>query len=357
MNKIDTEVFQIGSSVIYCGSSVIAVFDKLISQYDKIFLLVDENTNQFCLPNIETSHDEFFSTKIIIPSGESNKTLATTQEIWNTFVEENANRRSLLVNLGGGTITDIGGFAASTFMRGIPFINVPTTLLAMIDASIGGKTGIDYKEFKNYIGTFQFPEAVFVIPALLESLDMRQRISGFAEMIKHAIVADSGLWNKILQSDKVDDLDTIIPLLHEAIQVKVDIVNRDFRESGERKKLNFGHTVGHAIESHYLKNGKPILHGEAVAIGMLVESLLSLQNKLLQHSGFKQIERVIRKTFSIPSMKGEDIDEILHLMQFDKKNHSNEIHFSIPVKIGECHTDKTFTLNKIQSALEEILLR
>ena len=354
MGTTDRKRISIGSSEIYCKASARPEFWMETKKYDKVFLLVDENTNQYCLPAILKSEREFFDAKIIIPSGETNKTLETAKEIWQTLLEINANRKSLLVNLGGGTITDIGGFAASTFMRGIPFVNIPTTLLAMIDASIGGKTGVDYQGYKNYLGTFHFPEAVYIIPSLLESLDVRQLKSGFAELIKHAIVADAELWQKI---EKYDDVDfkNVEPLIRDAIQIKVDIVNQDFREAGERKKLNFGHTVGHAIESLYLQSGKNILHGEAVAIGMLVESSLSVKGKLLSKNDFEKIESIIRRFFPIPSLNDEEIKKILHLIHFDKKNHSNKIHFSLPAKIGSCHVDQFFAESEILFALKEVL--
>ncbi len=321
--------------------------------FDKVFLLVDENTNQYCLPVISGKGDVFFDTKIIIPSGEANKNLKTVEQIWKVMIEEKASRRSLIINLGGGVVTDIGGFAAATFMRGISFINVPTTLLAMVDASIGGKTGIDFDGYKNYIGAFRKPEAVYIFPSLLESLDLRQIRAGFAEMIKHALIADTDLWDSIRKTEHIS-CEEITPLLPAAIDVKTEIIQRDFREQGERKKLNFGHTVGHAIESYFLNKGKGILHGEAVAAGMLAESFLAKEAQILAEKDYSAIRDLIEKHYTLPSFEVNELQEIFHWMRYDKKNEGDMIYFSLPDRIGHCLVNRTFSDIRIQDSLSRV---
>ena len=345
-----------GSSSIILGDDAIAELLTAIHKFDKVFLLVDENTNQYCLPKIGGSQNGFFDFKIIIPSGEANKNLKTVEQIWKILIEENANRKSLIVNLGGGTVTDIGGFAAATFMRGISFINLPTTLLAMIDAAIGGKTGIDFDDFKNYIGAFRLPDMVYIVPRFLESLDERQMRAGFAEMLKHALVAGVELWNAIQSISQVS-LDALIPLIPAAVRIKTDIISRDFTERGERQKLNFGHTVGHAIETFLLGKGKSILHGEAVAVGMFVEAYLAKEAHLLPEEDFAAIRDLIKKYYTLPSFETNDLSEIFHLMKYDKKNEKGEIYFSIPNRIGHCLIRQTFTDGQIAESLESCLLK
>ena len=345
---------NIGTSQLFWGEEVFHFFFESLQKWEKVFLLVDENTNQHCLPILEKYQDSFFDTKIIIPSGELNKNIITTQEIWKVLVDENANRNSIIVNLGGGTVTDIGGFAASTFMRGISFIHIPTTLLSMIDAAIGGKTGIDFEHYKNYIGTFHFPDSIFISPDFLSSLHPKQIISGFAELIKHAIVADANLWNKINSLQNVTAV-TISTLLIPSLQVKVNIVNQDFKELGKRKILNFGHTVGHAIESYALTSKKNFLHGEAVAIGILIESHISKEIGYLSTFEFIQIQDLIQRFYRIPRFNQVEINTILDLMRYDKKNKDGEINFSLPDKIGHCLINQNVDSSQILKSLSTFL--
>jgi 3-dehydroquinate synthase len=351
LHKID-----IGNSQLFWGTKAFHFFFETLQKWEKVFLLVDENTNQYCLPILEKDQNSFFDTKIIIPSGELNKNIITTQEIWKVLVEENANRKSIIINLGGGTITDIGGFAASTFMRGIPFVHIPTTLLSMIDAALGGKTGIDFEHYKNYIGTFHFPESIFIFPDFLSSLPPKQILSGFAELIKHAIVADANLWDKIKSLQSVT-INTITTLLIQSLKVKVNIVNQDFKELGKRKILNFGHTVGHAIESYALKSKNNFLHGEAVAIGILVESHISKELGYLSPFEFTQIQKLIQQLYKIPRFNQSELNTILDLMRYDKKNEDGRIIFSLPDKIGHCLINQHIDPIKIQNSLSTFLTK
>ncbi len=345
---------NIGNSEVFWGEEVFQIFFETLNNWESVFLLVDENTNQYCLPFLEKIQHSFFDTKIIIPSGELNKNIITTQEIWKVLVDENANRKSVIVNLGGGTITDIGGFAASTFMRGIPFIHIPTTLLSMIDAAIGGKTGIDFEHYKNYIGTFHFPESIFISPHFLDSLAPRQITSGFAELIKHAIIADANLWEKIYPIQNITT-NFISSVIIQALQVKANIVNQDFKDLGKRKTLNHGHTVGHAIESFTLKSKKHLLHGEAVAIGILIEGHLSKEIGLLAETDFIQIKELILQFYPLPHFNKSELNDIIELMRYDKKNEDGNIIFSLPDKIGHCLINQKVDSPQILNSLSTFL--
>lgn len=243
----------------------------------KVFILVDSNTHIVCLAKF-LSHVEFYSPIEIIeiPAGESHKNINTCMQVWRSLRDLSADRKSLVINLGGGVVTDLGGFVASTFKRGIEFINVPTTLLAMVDASVGGKTGVDLDLSKNQIGTISFAKMVLIDPLFLDSLPAHEMRSGLAEMLKHGLIFDRNYWNhlKDLKALKLSDLDQLI---HHSVKLKHSIVSKDPNEMGERKFLNFGHTLGHAIESYCLENQKQnaLLHGEAIAIGMILESYIS----------------------------------------------------------------------------------
>ncbi|MGZ5196974.1 MAG: 3-dehydroquinate synthase, partial [Kaistella sp.] len=241
----------------------------------KIIVLVDENTHEYCLPvllgNLET---EIPFEIIEIEAGEDLKTIEIATQLWEILSDFEADRKALMINLGGGVITDMGGFVASTYKRGIRFINLPTTLLGMCDASIGGKTGIDHNFLKNIIGTFAVPEQIFVFPEYLKTLPFPELRSGFAEMLKHGLIADEKHWNDLISIQELS-AENIFPFIETSMKIKQNIVEQDFREQHLRKTLNFGHTVGHALESLFLQQAKPIPHGEAVVLGMIIETRLS----------------------------------------------------------------------------------
>ncbi len=299
---------------------------------DKIAILVDENTKNHCLPLLDISYDEI----IEIKSGEVEKTLDTCHHIWSKLTGAGFTRKSLLVNLGGGVIGDMGGFAATTYKRGMAFINVPTTLLSQVDASIGGKLGVDFNGLKNHIGLFQEPNKVIVFPEFLETLSQREMKSGFAEIIKHALIKDVNHWN-YLQSIPFENIDwrDIIPI---SISIKNEIVNQDPREQGLRKILNYGHTIGHAIESYFLKTSNPLLHGEAVAFGMLLENELAVMLNLLALPESERIRKFIESTYTLPKSIPDYESLKDHLIQ-DKKNDDKGIRFSLLDKEGSCTYD------------------
>jgi len=306
------------------------------SNFSKIFILVDSNTHQNCLPyflsHVETQQDLEI---IEIEAGEINKNIETCAGVWSTLSDGNADRKSLLINLGGGVVTDLGGFVASTFKRGIAFINVPTSLLSMVDASVGGKTGVDLGVLKNQIGVINFSEMVLIDTQFLNTLPQNEMRSGLAEMLKHGLIQDESYWDKMckLSEQTLADLDGLI---HESVIIKKNVVIEDPNENGLRKTLNFGHTLGHAIESYFLSSEEKttLLHGEAIAIGMILACFIS--NKL---TGFpleklSSIKAIISKIYGKIEFNDQDYEPIIELLKFDKKNTHGNINFVLLEDIG-----------------------
>ncbi len=313
----------------------------------KIFILVDENTHNHCLPvllpNLET--DAPFEV-IEIEAGEEHKNIETATQLWEIFSEMEADRKSLLINLGGGVITDLGGFVASTYKRGFKFINIPTTLLSMCDASIGGKTGIDHQYLKNIIGTFALPEAIFFYPGFLETLKFEELRSGFAEMLKHGLIADAAHWNDLSSLHKITP-ESITPFINRSMAIKNEVVSKDFKEENVRKTLNFGHTIGHAVESLFLKKRNLIPHGEAVALGMICETHLAFLCGLIDVEVSSVIISKIQRLFPYIDISEFKNGAIMDLMFNDKKNQDGNINFSLINGIGSCLYDQKLSAEQI----------
>jgi 3-dehydroquinate synthase len=272
--------------------------------------------------------------------------------VWKALGELGADRHSLLVNLGGGVITDLGGFVASTYKRGISFINIPTTLLAQVDASVGGKTGVDLGALKNEVGVFAEPEELFIWPEFLKTLPKREHISGLAEILKHGLVSDRAYWNSCIKTDlsRPENLEEII---RHSIAIKSAIVAADPNEIGERKKLNFGHTIGHAVEGLVLeRQEKTLLHGEAVALGMICESWISVQDTKLPEAEHEEIVRNICRYFPLQTLNAVDDHRLIELMRHDKKNEKGDIRMVLLKSIGLAHTGKTVSPDRIINALD-----
>jgi len=319
-------------------------------QYSKIFVLVDENTRRHCLSRFVDAMDNMFAFEVLeIPSGEDNKDISTCMKVWNSLSELDGDRKSLLINLGGGVLTDLGGFVASTFKRGIAFINIPTTLLSMVDASVGGKTGVDLGSLKNQIGVINQPEMVLIVPDFLKTLEERQLQSGFAEMLKHGLIQDAGYW-EILK--KVSDFGSLDTLIQTSVAIKNKVVLQDPTEQNVRKMLNFGHTLGHAIESYFLESEahESLLHGEAIAIGMILEAYLSFQLTGLPQNQLEDIKDVFLSRYPRPKFTDRDIEAILALLKFDKKNSHGDINFVLLELIGKPVLDVIIPGHLFQSA-------
>ena len=337
---------------VHIGSEVFELLlEHLIERsYSKVFVLVDENTEKYCLPAL--SHYLFDIKLIKIQGGEQHKTLETAQYIWNFLQHQEADRNSVLINLGGGIIGDIGGFCASTFKRGMDYINAPTTLLAMVDSGIGGKTGIDYNGYKNAIGTISQPKAVYINPELLKTLPKDELLNGFAEIIKHGLILDKGYWEKIVKTG-FDDWEKLATLISGSIKLKLDVVKKDPKEESYRKILNFGHTIGHAIEAYSLKRDKkPLRHGEAVAIGMICEAYLSKTQLDLSTKDLREIATFISRYFTKYSLRSILSPELISLMRQDKKNdHPDAINFTLLKKIGKGSINHVCSESQIAAAL------
>lgn len=305
----------------------------------KIFILVDENTHECCLSILLGNLETNIPFEIIeIEAGEEAKNLNTTAQLWEILAEFGADRKALMLNLGGGVVSDMGGFVASTYKRGIKFINIPTTLLSMVDASIGGKTGIDHQFFKNIIGTFAQPEGIFIYPPFLKTLNPREVLSGFAEMMKHGLIADANHWQNLISIDDFS-VENIADFIAPSAEIKQAVVLADFKEQNIRKTLNFGHTIGHAVESLFLKFGHPILHGEAVALGMICETYLAYLEQLISEEIAVHIIENIQQIFPYTDISAFANEEIITLMLNDKKNTDGKIKFSLITGIGECNYD------------------
>lgn len=329
-----------------------AILKSYIDQLkpSSIFAIVDQNTKLHCLPYLEDQLKLNF-TCIQTPAGESFKNLKTCSLVWNALMQNKCDRSSLVINLGGGVIGDMGGFIASTYMRGIKFIQMPTSLLAQVDASVGSKLGVDFLEYKNMIGLFNKPELVWIKTSFLNTLEERHIKSGLAEIIKHALIHSEEQWTRL---KAIDSLGNIVwsDYINDSVEIKNKIVLEDPLEKGLRKILNYGHTIGHAVESYYLNTDKPLLHGEAVALGMICESHLSYQNGMLDANALREINSFIRKFFQF-SVKLKSIgDELIERMRLDKKNFKQKIMFSYPAKIGDAVYDQLCNEEQILKSLD-----
>ena len=316
----------------------------------RVFVLADSNTVRLCLPLLEP-HLPVNYQLIEIPAGEEYKTLATCEAVWGPLTEQRADRHAVLVNLGGGVVTDLGGFAAALYKRGIRFVQVPTTLLAQVDASVGGKTGIDFQGFKNQLGVFQAPAAVFIEPRFLQTLDPRQLKSGYAEVLKHWLIADADAFDEHRRLGWLTDDWT--PIIRESVALKQRIVAQDPLETGPRKLLNFGHTVGHALESYLLTQpGREALHGEAVAAGLVCESWLSVQRGLLSADELDRIETLVFSVFDKLSFVMLETTAIAEFALQDKKNAGDTINCTLLNGIGNGVFDQPVTVAEIAKALQ-----
>ena len=316
--------------------------------YSKVMVLVDNNTKRHCYPLVK---DVLPAHKLItIKAGEHYKNLDTCQLIWEEMTKNELDRHALLVNLGGGVMGDMGGFCAATFKRGIDFIQIPTTLLSQVDASVGGKLGVDFQGFKNHIGVFTLPKSVFIDDTFLETLPENEIRSGFAEIVKHCLIRDKAKWNQIKNIDLENQ--NLSELIAHSVEIKKQIVAEDPTEKGLRKILNFGHTLGHAIETFYLDKGKQrLLHGEAIAAGMIAEAYISFIKKLIDEPTLMQIEEFIYAVYGTVKIKKEDMDTIVKLTLQDKKNKGNVVKASLLDGLGSCTFDVTLSKSEMLKAL------
>lgn len=319
------------------------------TSYTQVALLADEQTKKHCYPLIKPLLPKHLL--ITIKSGEEKKNLETCSVIWQELTDKHFDRKSLLINLGGGVIGDMGGFCAATYKRGIDFIQVPTTLLSQVDASVGGKLGIDFNSYKNHIGVFKEPAAVLVATEFLQTLPQKEVRSGFAEIVKHCLIADAKMWDIIRRRDlEQQKWQELVP---HSIQIKQKVVREDPTEKGLRKILNFGHTIGHAVESFYLTQPrKKLLHGEAIAVGMICESYISFQKKLLEEELLHQIEEFIYTVYGKVKITDSEVEQIIPLVLQDKKNYKGKIQCVLLNGIANPVFDQIITPKEVKEALD-----
>ena len=313
-------------------------------------IVADERTAHHCLPLLSPHLDGQKTVTIVVPAGERHKHLDTCRYIWEEMFRGGVGRRWCCLNLGGGVIGDMGGFAASTFKRGMDFVQIPTTLLSQVDASVGGKLGIDFYEVKNSIGLFADPQSVWVDSRFLGTLPPREIRSGYAEVLKHALIADGEEWQKLRTVEDLESLDWETTIGH-SVAIKRDIVLEDPYEKGARKALNFGHTVGHAVESMRLNTEDRLLHGEAIAVGMVCESWLSHRAGLLSADELDEITFVLSRIYGLTTVPEDSFPALLDLMRQDKKNEAEEINFTFLQSIGRAVVNKTATPEIILESL------
>jgi 3-dehydroquinate synthase len=350
-------------AAIHAGTSVFErlkeYLERVASRNEKAYILADENTKRFCLPVVLAVLPGLHSAEVLeIRAGENKKNLETARMIWDFLEEKGAGRHSVLINIGGGVVTDLGGFAASTFMRGIPFLHVPTTLIGMADAAIGGKTGVNLGTVKNQLGTFHNPEAIFIHTGFLKTLDDTHILGGLAEILKMALVADSHLWDRfrlitfpdLLKTDYDDPVwqDLVIT----SVALKSRIVEQDFRDENIRAILNFGHTLGHAFESLSLQDDrKPLSHGHAVAMGMICESCLSSMKTGLTDNDLQAIVRMILSGFDYYPLSDDDVHFLFTSIGHDKKRSGGDSRFSLLKFPGEAIPGVTCTPEEILDSI------
>jgi len=326
-------------------------------QHDKLYVLVDETTARLCLPLVQGYDCMKEANKIIIKATDSNKTLEMVSHVWAELQRMGATRHSLMINLGGGMVTDLGGFAASTFKRGIAFINIPTTLLSMVDASVGGKTGFNFGGLKNEIGVFNNAQCVILDTTFLRTMDRENILSGYAEMLKHGLIHTEEMWAELLNFDGLDaieeedNLKTLNRMVADSVEVKQRIVTEDPKEQGIRKALNLGHTAGHAFESLALQRN-PILHGYAVAYGLVVELYLCCVKTGFPQDKMRQTVNFIKEHYGRMAITCDDYPTIIELMHHDKKNVGGAINFTLLGNIGDIRINQTATEEEIKEALD-----
>jgi len=347
---------KIDSCTIEIGSITASSFEKLLEdRYAKSrkIILVDEQTHDNCLEYLLTSFPSLEEAEVmLLPVGEENKVMEVCFQVWEAMSEYGIVRSDVIINLGGGVVTDMGGFIASIFKRGLDFINIPTSLLGMVDASIGGKNGIDLGAYKNQLGVFQHPQAIYIDPAFLHTLPEEELVSGYAEMIKHALISDKDHWNLLRKIDpiRLPQSTYFEEVIVRSVEIKAAVVNNDPKEVGERKTLNFGHTIGHAIEGYCLLN-EPVKHGHAVAIGMIAESYLSFKKNLISQRDLLEITNYLTQIFEYIHLGETDKKEVLKLLKNDKKNTADEIRMVLLKQIGSSVYDCVITEQEAYEAL------
>jgi 3-dehydroquinate synthase len=339
------------------GSLTDSSFQALLNEHyahSRIVIMVDENTHDYCLEYLITSFDQLADAEVmLLPVGEENKVLEVCFQVWEALTEYGIGRNDLIINLGGGVVTDMGGFIAAVYKRGVDFMHIPTSLLGMVDASIGGKTGIDLGNYKNQLGVFKEPIKIYTDAGFLHTLPDHEVLNGFAEMLKHALIASRDVWLDLKSVSTIDEMKDF-SRIQTSQAIKCNAVIMDPMDQGMRRILNFGHTVGHAIEGYYL-DSLLLSHGHCVALGMVVESHISFSKGYIQEVELKEISETIRTWFEIPAFDATAFDALVGLMKHDKKNSANKILGCALKGIGNCSWNIEYSHNEIKKGLEYLL--
>jgi len=335
---------------IIFSESISQDLSKVLSEisFSRLFVFTDTNTEKYCLPLIKEilPEDSVYCT---VPSGEKNKTLGSCEFVWNKMTESQLDRKALFLNLGGGVVSDMGGFCSSIYKRGIRFINIPTSLLAQVDASVGGKLGVDFHGFKNHLGVFNEPETVLISSEFLKTLDKQELRSGFAEIMKHGLIRDASYFRTLSLSNW--EHSDWKKLIHHSVEIKKAVVEADPKEAGLRKILNFGHTIGHALETYFLDSPNHLLHGEAIAAGMICEAYLSKQECGLPERELEEIQSAFLSIYAKVAFEEKDLSAVLDLCIQDKKNEGSTLLFTLLRFIGDCTYNIPVSREQIREAL------
>lgn len=361
MGAVAKDVTEVdaGGHPVVVGADALHAFHRSTQALDvsRYFIFGDENTLRHCLPELLARVPVLREVETIaVRPGETSKSLGVCEDIWSHLADHAADRDTVLVNLGGGVVTDLGGFIAGTFKRGIRCIHVPTTLMGMVDAAIGGKTAVDLAGVKNMVGVFHDPLAVYVHVPFLKSLSKRELLNGIAEMIKHGLVHDAAHWEAIREAP-LHDIEALRPLIQRSAAIKAEVVKSDPFDRGVRKALNFGHTIGHGIEAHsWESTHRGLLHGEAVAIGMICEAWLSWRLDLLDRESYDRIAAHLLDLYKLYTFDGAENHRIIELMRNDKKNAHGNFRVSLLTGIGSAKVDVPISAAQVQEALEHYRL-
>lgn len=317
-------------------------------EFSSLFVLTDENTQIHCLPQLHLVLPEE-TVHFTVSAGEKHKNLSTCSQIWEAMTQAGLDRKALVLNLGGGVLGDMGGFCASIYKRGIRFVNLPTTLLSQVDASVGGKLGVDFEGLKNHLGVFREPEWVLIAPQFLDTLPRQELRSGYAEILKHGLIQDASYFSSLA----IDSWESSSweKLILRSVEIKKSVVQADPQEKGLRKILNFGHTIGHAMETHFLDGPNHLLHGEAIAAGMICEAWLSVQKTGLQESDLELIQHSLLSIYGKITLQEADLEPIVNLCLQDKKNEGESMLFSLLHQIGECLFNLPVRAEEIRNAI------
>ncbi|WP_372776632.1 3-dehydroquinate synthase [Mangrovibacterium sp.] len=345
---------NIHSNIIF-SQQIEKELDKIVGSFatGKVFLLTEETPAKLCLPLIQPLIDKYQIRVIEIKGGETHKSIRSVEQVWEVLSKFGADRKSLLINIGGGMLTDLGGFAASTFKRGMAFVNIPTTLLAQVDASLGGKTGINFNGLKNEIGVFNEPDTVIINTNFLKTIDHENFLSGYAEMLKHGLIKSTDHWDELMDYDLAEiDYESLQEIIAHSVAVKEWHVLNDLTEKNIRKALNFGHTVGHAFESYALHEGRPILHGHAVVYGMIAELYLSAKKCGFDPTLLQSVSEWMLAKYGKFNITTSDYEALYELMTHDKKNEGSRINFTLISEIGQVEINQDCSKELIFEALD-----